>query len=298
MASPDPIQGIRGRMADLGEGTAVRRLLPTRGRRLVGPWCFLDHYGPDEVRGPGMSVGPHPHIGIQTVSWLVEGEVLHRDSLGSEQLIRPGQLNLMTSGRGIAHSEETPSPRSPRLHGVQLWVALPEEARHEDPAFQHVEALPEAGFGPVKATVLMGALGGEASPAKAYSSIVGAELLASREGPASIPLDPAFEHALALVGGRAALRGMPLEIGVIYPLAPGAVSLDLHAEQGARLMLLGGAPFPEPILMWWNFVGRTPEEVAEARTDWEQGRRFGPVPSPLPRIPAPALDPAMLRLRR
>ena len=295
---PSPIEGIRGRMADLGEGTAVRRLLPTRGKRLVGPWCFLDHYGPDEVRDPGMSVGPHPHIGIQTVSWLVEGEVLHRDSLGSEQIIRPGQLNLMTAGRGIAHSEETPSAHSPRLHGAQLWVALPEETRHGTPAFQHVDDLPELGFGPLKATVLMGAFGGEVSPAKAFSPMTGAEFLALKEGSAEVPLDPAFEHALALVDGHAAIGEMPLEIGVIYPLEPGAPSLVLRVEQGARLMLLGGAPFPEPILMWWNFVGRTPEEISEARADWEQGRRFGAVASPLSRLAAPPLDPRMLRLRR
>ena len=291
------IEGIRGREADLGEGTAVRRLLPTRGRRLVGPWCFLDHYGPHQVIGPGMSVGPHPHIGLQTVSWLIEGEVLHRDSLGSEQLIRPGQLNLMTSGRGIAHSEETPSPHSPRLHGVQLWVALPEAARHGAPAFQHVDRLPEVGFGALKATVLMGALG-EAASTTGFTPILGAELLALKDGAAGIPLDPAFEHALALVEGRAAADGTPLEIGVLYPIATGAEALDLSVEQGARLMLLGGAPFPEPILMWWNFVARTPEEMLEARADWEAGHRFGPVASPLPRIPAPALDPKMLRLRR
>ena len=298
MASPISIEGIRGRSADLGEGTAVRRLLPTRGRRLVGPWCFLDHYGPEEVRGPGMSVGPHPHIGIQTVSWLLEGEILHRDSLGSEQLIRPGQLNLMTSGRGIAHAEETPASHSPRLHGVQLWVALPESARHGAPAFQHVADLPEAGFGPVKATALIGALGGGESAAKVHSPMVGAELLALKAGDARIPLDPAFEHALALLEGRAASGGSALQTGFIYPLAPGSAFLDLNVDQGARLMLLGGTPFPEPILMWWNFVGRKPEELTEARADWEQGRRFGAVPSPLPRIPAPGLDPGMLRLRR
>ena len=292
------IEGIRGREADLGEGTAVRRLLPTRGRRLVGPWCFLDHYGPHEVRGPGMSVGPHPHIGLQTVSWLVEGEVLHRDSLGSEQLIQPGQLNLMTSGRGIAHAEETPSTHSPRIHGVQLWVALPEDARHGAPAFQHVARLPEMGFGPFKATVLMGRMADAASPATAFSPILGAELLASKEGSARLPLDPAFEHAVALAEGRAAIGGTPLEIGAIYPLPPGAETLELAAKQGARLMLLGGAPFPEPILMWWNFVARTAEEMLEARSEWEAGRRFGAVASPLPRIPAPALDPKMLRLRR
>lgn len=298
MPGPAPLEGLRGRTADLGEGTAVRRLLPTRGRRLVGPWCFLDHYGPDAVQGPGMSVGPHPHIGLQTVSWLLEGEVLHRDSLDSEQLIRPGQLNLMTAGGGIAHAEETPAGHGPRLHGVQLWVALPEGARQGAPAFQHLGELPQAGAGPLQATVLMGSLLGATSPAQAFSPMVGAELRALSDGPARIPLDPAFEHALALVDGRAASGGVPLEVGVLYPLPAGREVLDLQVEAGAVLMLLGGEPFPEPIVMWWNFVARSGDEIAAARADWEAGRGFGPVASPLPRIPAPALDPAMLRLRR
>jgi redox-sensitive bicupin YhaK (pirin superfamily) len=292
------IQGIPGRKADLGEGTAVRRLLPTRGRRLVGPWCFLDHYGPGPVQGPGMALGPHPHIGLQTVSWLIEGEVLHRDSLGSEQLIRPGQLNLMTSASGIAHSEETPSVHGPRLHGVQLWVALPDAARHGAASFEHIPELPQEGFDALRARVLMGSLGGVRSPAKTFSPMLGAELAGDRDGVSRIPLDPAFEHAVALVEGRAAVGEMPVEIGVIYTLPPGETSLELRMEQGARVMLLGGAPFPEPILMWWNFVARTPEEMLAARSDWEAGSRFGAVADALPRIPAPPLDPSMLRLRR
>ncbi len=292
------IPGIRGRTADLGEGTVVRRLLPTRGRRLVGPWCFLDHYGPDPVQGAGMSVGPHPHIGLQTVSWLMEGEVLHRDSLGSEQLIRPGQLNLMTSGRGLAHSEESPRSHGPRMHGVQLWVALPEAARHGAPTFEHIADLPQTSFGPFRATVLMGTMGGVASPAKGFSPLMGAELVAEREGTSDLPLNPTFEHAVALLQGRAALGDMPLEVGVLYPIPLGESGLALSLAQGARVLLLGGEPFPEPILMWWNFVARTAEEISEARADWEAGRRFETVPTDLPRIPAPPLDPAMLRLRR
>jgi redox-sensitive bicupin YhaK (pirin superfamily) len=292
------IQGIPGRKADLGEGTAVRRLLPTRGRRLVGPWCFLDHYGPDAVHGAGMALGAHPHIGLQTVSWFFEGEVLHRDSLGSEQIIRPGQLNLMTSARGIAHSEETPASHGPRLHGAQLWVALPEEARHGAPAFEHIPELPQAGFDAFRATVLMGSLAGTVSPARAFSPMVGAELVADRDGVSRIPLDPAFEHAVAPIWGRAAIGDLPIEIGVVYAIAPGEAFLELRMEQGARVLLLGGAPFPEPILMWWNFVARAPEEMVEARADWEAGRRFGAVEGALSRIPAPPLEPSMLRLRR
>ena len=297
MTDEHPIEGIRGRESDLGDGTMVRRLLPTRGRRLVGPWCFLDHYGPKDVQGRGMSLGAHPHIGLQTVSWLLEGEILHRDSLGSEQLIRPGQLNLMTSGRGIAHSEETPSVHPPGLHGVQLWVALPETARRREPAFQHVAALPELGFGSVKTTVMIGAVDGAVSPAEAASPTLGCDLLALKDGEAELPLEPAFEHAVTLLAGRAACEGNALEPGVIYPLAPGRGSLRIRAERGARLLLLGGAPFTEPILMWWNFVARTPEEMVEARTAWESGA-FSPVAGVLPRLPAPPLDTKLLRLRR
>ena len=291
------ILAIPGRKADLGEGTGVRRLLPTRGKRLVGPWCFLDHYGPHPVEDHGMAVGQHPHIGLQTVSWLLEGEILHRDSLGSEQIIRPGQLNLMTSGRGIAHSEESPSDRSPRLHGVQLWVALPEAHRNGEPTFEHLPELPQAGFGALRATVLMGGLGDAQSPAWGHSPMVGAELTSDRDGREELPLDPAFEHAVALLGGRAAIGDMALEPGITYLLPPGSESLSLALEKGARVLLLGGEPFPEPILMWWNFVSRTPEEMAAARADWEAGR-FGRVEGGLPAIAAPPLDPANLRLRR
>lgn len=292
------IQGIPGRKADLGEGTAVRRLLPTRGRRLVGPWCFLDHYGPDPVEGAGMALGQHPHIGLQTVSWLLEGEILHRDSLGSEQIIRPGQLNLMTSASGIAHSETSPTAHGPRLHGVQFWVALPEEARHGAAAFEHHAELPERGLGAFRAKVLLGHLGEASSPATIHSPIVGVEVTADKDGREDVPLDPSFEHAVVALVGRSAIGDLPLEIGVLYPVPPGTESLALAMEQGAQIMLVGGAPFPEPILMWWNFVCRRPEEMVAARADWEGGRRFGRVGDPLPRVPAPSLDPGLLRLRR
>ena len=291
------IEGIRGRESDLGDGMAVRRLLPTRGRRLVGPWCFLDHYGPREVQGRGMSLGAHPHIGLQTVSWLLRGEVLHRDSIGSEQLIKPGQLNLMTAGRGIAHSEETPARHGPEVHGVQLWVATPDGARHGAPAFEHHGALPEAGFGPFKATIFLGRMNGAVSMATTFSPILGAELMAMKEGDATLPLDPGFEHAVALLEGQAAREGTPLEIGTIYPIPTGRDGARLQAERGARVLLLGGAPFEEPVLMWWNFVARTPEEMTAARAAWEHGE-FHAVAGTLPRIPAPSLDASLLRLRR
>ncbi len=170
---------IEARKAAIGDGTEVRRLLPTRELRTIGAWCFLDHYGPDDVSaGPGMQVPPHPHIGLQTASWLFDGLVLHRDSLGSEQLIRPGELNLMTSGRAIAHSEESPPQRPPLLHGVQLWIALPQERRFGDPDFAHHADLPvlDTGDG-VRITVVAGEFGGERSPAAVYTPLVGLEVV-------------------------------------------------------------------------------------------------------------------------
>ena len=224
-----------------------------------------------------MDIGPHPHVGLQTVTWLLEGEALHRDSVGSEQLIRPGQLNLMTSGAGIAHSEETPARHSSALHGLQLWVALPDAHRHVAPGFEHHAELPVVALGAGRATVLLGALHGVRSPARAYSPIVGADVTASRDGRMDLALDPGFEHAVVPVAGRMALGGQRLEPATLYYLGAGRDRVSLAVEAGARAALLGGSPFGERILMWWNFVARTPEEIAEAREDWEDGRRFGAV---------------------
>ncbi|HLI11261.1 MAG TPA: pirin family protein [Alphaproteobacteria bacterium] len=277
------------RPADLGGGLAVHRALPRRERRLVGPWCFLDHFGPLVfAAGKPMDVAPHPHIGLQTVTWLVEGEVLHKDSLGNAQLIRPGQLNLMTAGGGIAHSEETPPAHTGRLHGVQLWTALPEAQRQGAASFAHHPELPTVSLGCGRAVVLMGALAGARSPAKAYSPIIGAELRGERDGRLEVPLDPAFEHALLPIAGRATLDGRACDIDTLYDLGGGRDRLSLEVAAGARLMLIGGAPFGETILMWWNFVARTPEEIARAREDWEQQRRFGEVAAYAgARLPAP-----------
>ena len=168
---------VEARKAAIGDGAEVRRLLPQRTLRTIGAWCFLDHYGPDEVsRGPGMQVRPHPHIGLQTVSWLFQGLVLHRDSLGSRQLIRPGELNLMTAGRGIAHSEESAADRPPVLHGLQLWIALPEAERHGEPRFAHHTDLPVVRDGAASVTVAIGEYRGERSPAEVFSPLAGYEV--------------------------------------------------------------------------------------------------------------------------
>ena len=298
-SDPVPVMGLEvtsAREARVGDLT-VRRLLPLRLRRCVGPWCFIDHYGPQSVDGiAGMLVPPHPHIGLQTVTWLLAGNVLHRDSLGSEQMIRPGQLNLMTAGRGIAHAEESPAAHDPVLHGVQLWVALPDASRQAEPAFEHHPELPQARLGEFRATVFMGELAGARSAATAFFPIVGAELTAAA-GPArcALPLDPEFEHVVFAAAGTALAQDVELEPGRLLYLPPGREQLSLAAPEGSCVLLLGGVPLGEPLLMWWNFVARTPEEIEAATASWRAGG-FGIVGGyqgdPLP---APPLDAARLR---
>ena len=298
------------RMARVGDLT-VRRLLPLRLRRSVGAWCFADHYGPMSVDGvAGMRVPPHPHIGLQTVTWLMSGNVLHGDSLGNEQMIRPGQLNLMTAGRGIAHAEQSPGEHDPQLHGVQLWVALPERSRLTEPAFEHHPQLPRAGIGGFQVTVFLGSLGGLTSPAQAFSPMVGAELATGEQRDASglVPLVPAQEHVIFVTAGSAGVATGPAgtpgssEVTVLRPgqllyLATGRHEVGVSATAGSRLFLLGGIPLGEKLLMWWNFVARTPEEIEAAAADWREGR-FGTVADydgePLP---APPLDAVRLTPR-
>ena len=295
-ASTPSITAYPTRSADLGGGLVVRRALPQGGRRLVGPWCFLDRFGPLAFdAGKPMDVAPHPHIGLQTVTWLIEGEVLHKDSLGSEQLIRPGQLNLMTAGRGISHSEETPPRHSGALHGLQFCVALPDAHRQADPAFHHHRELPVMDQTAGRATVVIGALDGVGSPAQTYSSTLGVELAADRDGRIDLPLARGFEHALFPIQGHAGLGDTVLAPDTLYYLGTGRERLSLRVRAGARLMLLGGEPLGERVLMWWNFVARMPEEIAEARHDWEQAHpRFGVVSAYAgERLPAPPLTPRL-----
>jgi len=282
-----PVEVGEGRRTEVG-GLPVVRSLPRRERRTIGPWCFVDHFGPADVVDASMLVGPHPHVGLHTVTWVLAGEVVHHDSLGSEQLIKPGQLNLMTAGRGVAHAEETPAGATGSLHGLQLWVAQPEATRSGPAAFEHHSALPEAVIGPVVATVLVGEVGGIRSPARADSPMIGADVVVA--GPAELPLDPEFEHGLLVIDGPVSVDGAVVAPGAFGYLAPGRDAIGLEPAAGAagRLVLLGGAPFTEPIIMWWNFVARTKEEMVQARQDWEAGSdRFGPVDSGLGRITAP-----------
>jgi len=295
MASPGihrAVDVLEARKAAIGDGTEVRRLLPQRTLRTVGAWCFLDHYGPDDVSiGPGMQVPPHPHIGLQTVSWLFEGLVLHRDSLGSRQLIRPGELNLMTAGRAIAHSEESPAGRPAVLHGLQLWIALREQDRFTEPRFAHHADLPVVREGRTRVTVVIGEHRGEQSPAEVFTPLTGLEVAVPGGDDFVLPVRQDFEYAVVAVDGSAVVAGALI--------APGRRESDLVQAGGrrhARFFVLGGAPFGERLLMWWNFVGRSSEEITQARADWAADR-FGEVrgypgePLAAPPLPSVPLKP-------
>ncbi len=262
--------------------TPVRRALPRRARRTVGAWCFVDHMGPAVAEGPG--IGPHPHIGLHTVTWLLSGELVHRDSLGSEQPIRPGQLNVMSAGRGIAHAEET-AVQGATHHGVQLWVAQPEATRWSEPAFAHHADLPRVELASGTATVLVGTLPGATSPARADTPLVGVEL--DLRGAATVPLDPTFEHAVVVMEGALELDGRLLAPGHLGYLGLGRDELALRASEPTRALLIGGTPFEATPLMWWNYVARSWDEVQQAHDDWQAGSgRFGDTGSRLDRIPS------------
>lgn len=287
---------LPGHDVPLGRYTNVRRLLPQRQRRMVGAWCFVDHFGPDDVAGtPGMRIPPHPHTGLQTLTWLVEGEILHRDSLGNLAPVTPGQLNLMSAGSGIAHSEESPPDHPPTMHGLQLWVAMPEHARHTGAEFVQHRQLPQAQERAATVTVAAGEVGGLRSPVVTHTPLVGAEVQLA--GDTRLPLEPDFEYGALVMTGAAEVAGTPLQPGSLLHLGTGRRDLALAGD--ARLFLLGGEPFTEPVVMWWNFLGRSHEEVEQARLDWMGGVRFGEVPGydggalpapPLPSTPLKARD--------
>jgi redox-sensitive bicupin YhaK (pirin superfamily) len=238
-----------------------------------------------DTKTGGAGIGPHPHMGLQTVTWLLAGEMLHLDSLGSEQLIRPGELNLMTAGNGVAHAEEDPG-RATSLHGAQLWVAQPEHTRHGPAAFAHfdADALPQVELEGALATVFVGDFAGARSPARRDTEHVGVEL-SVRASCAVLPLRNDYEHALVVLEGRVRIDGAVVEPGVLAYLGLGRSEYRLDAAEPARALLLGGVPFPEPVLMWWNFVARTREEVSAARRQWAAADdRFGTVTSRLDRI--------------
>jgi redox-sensitive bicupin YhaK (pirin superfamily) len=279
----------------------VRRTLPQRARTLIGAWCFADHYGPDDVaRSGGMDVAPHPHTGLQTVSWLFSGEIEHRDSLGNHAFIRPGELNLMTGGHGICHSEVS-TPRTTVLHGVQLWVALPAQHRNTERDFQHYVPEPVSLDGG-EARVFLGSLAGTTSPVRTFTPLLGAELSVAPGATVTLAVDADFEHGVLVDAGDIRMDTTALRPAGLGYAGPGRTTLTLanDAPEAARLVLLGGPPFQEEIVMWWNFVGRTHEEIAEAREAWQnETERFGRVEGyDGDRLPAPVLPNATLSPRK
>ena len=307
------LQVIAPREVPLGGPRAmlVRRTLPSRERTMIGAWCFVDHYGPDSVeQSGGMVVPPHPHTGLQTVSWLFTGEIEHRDSTGVHEMVRPGELNLMTAGRGVSHSEvSTPDTRT--LHGVQLWVALPDASRSVDPSFEHYAPQPVEVQGGL-ASVFIGSLtlddpqlsGPIVSDVTTYSPLLGAELTLQPGAVVTVRLDPSFEHGVLVDGGPVTVGPEQIAVHDLAYLAAGQTSVDIHAgEHGGRVILLGGTPFGEQIVMWWNFIGRTHEEVVAAREEWQNRVEqdadtvFGTFDFDGAPLPAPPLPGVRLRSR-
>jgi len=270
----------------------VRRTLPQRERSLIGAWCFADHYGPHDVgAGSGMDVPPHPHTGLQTVSWLFRGEIEHRDSAGVHAMVRPGELNLMTAGAGICHSEVS-TPTAQILHGVQLWVALPNDARDTGRDFAHFAPTVHT-VGDVDIRVFLGELGGVRSPVHTFTPLLGAQVDLAPGGAVELGVDPAFEHGVLLDQGEVSAGGTPLGVADLWYQSPGhdVVQVTNRGNGPARMLVLGGPPFPEELVMWWNFVGRSHDEIVGYRREWEQhAERFGSVDGyPGRRLAAPPL---------
>ena len=298
------VEVITPREVPLGGPRAmtVRRTLPQRRRSMIGAWCFVDHYGPDDVADTGgMDVAPHPHTGLQTVSWLFTGEIEHRDTLGSHATVRPGELNLMTAGHGIAHSEVSTAGTT-TLHGVQLWVALPDRDRDVARDFAHHVPEPMSSNG-ATVRVLVGSLAGSTSPVATYTPLLGAEVLLDPGTEVQLEVDPAFEHGVLVDLGPVAVGGAELKPAELGYVAPGTRRLVLAnpGDEGARVMVLGGTPFGEQIVMWWNFVGRSHDEIVAYREAWESGsERFGRVEGydgPTSRIPAPPMPNVRIKPR-
>ena len=304
-AASTAVEVLTPRVVPLGGTRAIRvsRTLPQRGRSLIGPWCFIDHYGPERV---AMGVPPHPHTGLQTISWLFAGQIEHRDSAGHHALIRPGELNLMTAGRGISHAEVSTSDTTV-LHGAQLWVALPAGERFADPAFeQYVPGVvEEMGF---HARVFLGTLLGSTSPAAAHSPLVGAEITIEPGRVARIPVDAAFEHGVLVDAGAVTVDTTDVPNGFLGHVATGHDLIELRAGDAgpARVLLIGGTPLGERILMWWNFVARTHDEIVRYRADWQaeigagsrgQGRFGLPAGAAEAPLAAPAMPNVRLRAR-
>jgi hypothetical protein len=270
-------------------GITIERTLPHRELRTIGAWCFVDHFGPTSQVN-AMSVAAHPHTGLQTVTWLFSGLVEHRDSIGSTQEIQPGQLNLMTAGHGISHSELSIKQNVP-LHGIQLWIVLPDSDRDMKPEFEHHSDLPILSTDLVTAKVFVGEFNGVSAITKTYSPLVGVEIYFDQSGEQNFELISEFEYGLLAVFGEIVVQGKQVPQGSMLYLKPGDVNLSLASTALSRAVLIGGQPFTEPIIMWWNFIGRSHQEILQMRTDWEdEADRFGSFNDRIGgRIPAPQM---------
>ena len=279
---------IEPRSRDLGEFT-VRRALPDRQRQRVGPFIFFDHMGPAEFPpGKGVNVRAHPHIGLATITYLFEGEILHRDSLGYVQPIRPGAVNWMTAGRGIVHSEKVTEEvlaSGQRLHGLQTWVALPTEAEEVEPSFEHYPAsdIPAVNVGGADIRVVLGSAFGVSSPVTTQSGTLYAEVTLERGQSVDIP--EAEELAVYVVEGSVAVNQEFVEAGVLAVLERGAIG-RVTAESPARIMFAGGDALAGKRYIWWNFVSSSRERIEEAKRDWRE-QRFDGVPGETDFIPLP-----------
>ena len=295
-------------------GVEVRRTIPHAKLKMIGAWCFVDHFGPTE-QTDGMVVAAHPHTGLQTATWLIEGHIEHRDSIGSVQLIKPGQLNLMTAGHGISHSEISLADTK-LLHAVQLWIALPEGSIDVAPAFEHQSNLPKFSFGQGKATeafsidaaatatVLAGEFLGHRAQTKIFSPLLGVELRLKAGATLELPLNPKFEHGFLAIEGEVSVNLTDMPTSALEFIEAGATSATIQAgDQDSIILLLGGEPFGETILMWWNFIGRTHADIVSAREQWNahesepQSGRFGQFADniggwlPAPELPNVTLTP-------
>ncbi|WP_151797526.1 pirin family protein [Acinetobacter bereziniae] len=289
------IQDFPIRSAEIGRGTVIKRALPSRQKRMIGAWCFLDHAGPVTFpQGDGLDVGPHPHIGLQTFTWMIEGTMMHTDSIGSKQLIRPKQVNLMTAGYGISHTEVAPDTET-RMHAAQLWIALPDDKINMAPQFDHYPVLPVVEKDNIEFTVLVGEFMDTVSPVQVHTELLGIDFFAKQQTKTRIPLNPKFEYGFMALEGDAIVNGHDLNSDNMVVLEPGISQIEVELPKGSRLLLIGGEPFESPILLWWNLVGRTQEELKTATEQWiNQDARFGTIPDyDGPRLEAPAFPDKM-----
>lgn len=272
------VQRIAARKGSLGEGMEVARVLPTKERRMIGAWCFLDHLGPLEFAPDGgLHVGSHPHTRLQTFTWMIEGEVMHRDSLGSEQIVRPQQVNLMTAGYGISHTEDSLTPGG-RMHAAQLWIALPDAVADQPPAFDHYPEVPQWQEQSCAWSLMAGSYGARTAPTVLHSPLMGLEVLAEDAAAVALSLQADFEYGLMALTGGMTLEGERFVQDELAYLAPGRTQLTLQLQAGTRLLVVGGTPFTDKVTVWWNFLGKDLNTIRGYREQWEaHDARFGTV---------------------